>query len=89
MRFLRWVSVFILKVSCLLRSWSLTRVFLVKPSNLRSQVLYQVLESCVMSIAAEREEEGGRRKEWYNRCRGFGSTCSLTRCTGSAQGIVG
>ena len=54
MRFLRWVSVFILKVSCLLRSWSLTRVFLVKPSNLRSQVLYQVLESCVMSIAAER-----------------------------------
>ena len=33
--------------------------------------------------------KAGNHEAWYDRCRGYGSTCSLTRRTGSAQGKVG
>ena len=33
--------------------------------------------------------KAGNHEAWYDRCRGYGSTCSLTRRTGSIQGEVG
>ena len=77
---------------CTFKRWVLAG-----PAEAASSLLWDLLASLAILILAARDTLLVSFilflvlfcEAWYDRCRGYGSTCSLTRRTCSAQGKVG